>query len=46
MKFNLWNMFANLKNGQSMKKSHILQRKTLLCSNVLNLLWDEGFISG
>ena len=46
MKFNLWNMFANLKNGQSMKKSHILQRKTLLCSKVLNLLWDEGFILG
>lgn len=39
-------MFANLKNGQSLKKSYILQRKTSLCSQVLDLLWDEGFILG
>ena len=39
-------MFANLKNGQTLKKSCILQRKTLICSKVLNLLWDEGFILG
>ena len=46
MNFYLWNMFANLKNGQILKKSCILQRKTSICSNVLKLLWDEGFILG
>jgi len=39
-------MIANLKNGHILEKSCILQQKTNLCSMVLNVLWDEGFILG
>jgi small subunit ribosomal protein S8 len=46
MKNYLWNMFANLKNGQMAKNSFILQRKKKICSSFLNLLWDEGLILG
>lgn len=46
MNFHLWNMLANLKNGQLSKKTYILQKKTILCSKILNLLWDEGYILG
>ena len=46
MKNYLWNMFANIKNGQMAKKSFILQRKKKICSAFLNLLWNEGFILG
>ena len=46
MKHHLWNMFANLKNGQLSKKPFIFQKKTTICSRILNILWDEGFILG
>ena len=46
MKNYLWNMFANINNGQIVKKSFILQPKTKFCAAFLNVLWDEGFILG
>jgi len=42
----LWNMFANIKNGQMAKKSVILEQKKNICESFLKVLWDEGFISG
>jgi len=39
-------MFASIQNGQLANKSFILQKKTKLCSLILNLLWDEGYILG
>ena len=46
MKHHTWNMFASIQNGQLANKSFILQKKTKLCSSILNLLWDEGYILG
>ena len=42
----LWNMFANIKNGQLVKRTFILQQKTKICEQFLKTLWDEGFILG
>jgi small subunit ribosomal protein S8 len=39
-------MFATLKNGQLVKKASIFHKKKKLCSQVLNVLWDEGYILG
>jgi len=46
MKNYLWNMFANIKNGQMAKKNVILESKKNICESFLKILWDEGFISG
>jgi len=46
MKHHIWNMFASIQNGQLANKAFILQNKTKLCSSVLNILWDEGYILG
>lgn len=46
MKNYLWNMFANIKNGQMAKKSVILELRKNICESFLKILWDEGFISG
>jgi small subunit ribosomal protein S8 len=46
MKNYLWNMFANIKNGQLAKKSVITQTRKNICESFLKILWDEGFISG
>lgn len=39
-------MFANIKNGQMAKKSITLQSKKNICESFLQVLWNEGFISG
>lgn len=46
MKNNLWNIPANLKNGQISRRNSIYQPKTKLTIAFLNILWDEGFILG
>lgn len=46
MKNYLWNMFANIQNGQLAKKSIIIQKRKNICESFLKILWDEGFISG
>jgi len=46
MKNYLWNMFANIQNGQLVNKSFVLQKQTKLCASFLNILWNEGFILG
>lgn len=39
-------MFANIKNGQLVKKPFVIQTKKNFCESFLNILWDEGFILG
>jgi small subunit ribosomal protein S8 len=46
MKNYLWNMFANIKNGQMSGRSVILQRRKKICEAFLKILWTEGFILG
>jgi small subunit ribosomal protein S8 len=46
MKNYLWNIFANIKNGQMAKKSAILEPRKNICESFLKILWDEGFVSG
>ena len=46
MKNYLWNMFANIQNGQLAKKSFVIQNKKKICEVFLNIMWNEGFISG
>ena len=46
MKNLLWNMFANIKNGQLSRRSVITQKRKKICEAFLKLLWNEGFISG
>ena len=44
MKNYLWNMFANIKNGQLAKRNFIYQTRKKICEAFLQVLWDEGFI--
>jgi small subunit ribosomal protein S8 len=46
MKNYLWNMFANIKNGQLSKRSVIYQKRKKICEAFLKILWAEGFILG
>lgn len=46
MNQNLCNMLSILKNGQKRNKRSVLQKNSKFCISVLDLLWDEGFISG
>jgi len=46
MKNYLWNMFANIKNGQLARNSIVLHPQKKICTAFLNVLWDEGFILG
>jgi len=46
MKNYLWNMFANIKNGQLAKRKIIFQKKKKICESFLQILWSEGFILG
>jgi len=46
MKNNFWNMLANIKNGQLVKKSFIYQKKKNISEEFLKVLWSEGFILG
>lgn len=46
MKNYLWNMFANIKNGQISGRSVIFQRRKKICEAFLKILWAEGFILG
>ena len=46
MKNFLWNMFANIKNGQISKRAFVIQPKKKICESFLKILWTEGFILG
>jgi small subunit ribosomal protein S8 len=46
MKNLLWNMFANIQNGQLAKRSFVIQKRKKICEYILNVLWNEGFILG
>ena len=46
MKFNTWDLFTRIKNGQKSKKSVIRVPKQTLTSKFLKILWDDGFILG
>ena len=40
------NMFSNIKNGQLAHKKFVMQLRKKKCEQILNILWDEGFVSG
>lgn len=42
----LWNMFSSIKNAQSANKKYIFQKNNYVCTEILNILWNEGFILG
>jgi len=46
MKNYLYNMFANIKNGQVAKRSYVFQKRKRICESLLKVLWKEGFILG
>ena len=46
MKNTIYSMLSNIKNGQLARKQSIYQSKTKKCEEILNILWDEGFILG
>jgi len=46
MKNYLWNMFANIRNGQISGRSIIFQKRKKICEAFLKILWAEGFILG
>jgi small subunit ribosomal protein S8 len=46
MKNHLLNMFVNIQNGQMAKKSILMQPKKNICESFLQILWNEGYISG
>lgn len=46
MKNYLWNMFANIRNGQISRRNVIIQRRKKICEAFLKILWAEGFILG
>lgn len=39
-------MISNLKNGQIVKKAFIINKNTVICRTLLEVLWDEGYITG
>lgn len=39
-------MIAIIKNGQQSKKAFVTIMRKKTCEYVLNILWDEGYISG
>ena len=39
-------MFVNIQNGQMAKKSILMQPKKNICESFLQILWNEGYISG
>merc|ERR1712110_1084266 len=46
MKYCLYNLVSTIKNGQKVKKAFIFQKNKKICEELLNILWDEGFILG
>ena len=39
-------MISNIKNSQLVNKTFVIQKKKKICEQILNLLWNEGFILG
>ena len=39
-------MFANIQNGQLVKRRFIFQKRKKVCESFLKILWKEGFILG
>jgi len=46
MKGHFYNLISNLKNGQLVKKAFVINENSTICRKFLDILWDEGFISG
>ena len=46
MNKHVYDMIATINNGQLAKKSFVLHRNKKICQEILNVLWDEGFILG
>ena len=46
IKQSFWNIIITLKNNQIVKKSYVIIKKKKKIINLLNILWDENYISG
>ena len=46
IKNHLWNIFANIKNGQLIRHNFIYHSRKKICESFLKILWNEGFITG
>jgi small subunit ribosomal protein S8 len=46
MKGHFYTLISNLKNGQLVKKAFVINENSTICRKLLDILWDEGFISG
>lgn len=42
----LWDMLTRLRNGQKARKFSILHPKSMLCEQLLDIFYKEGYISG
>jgi small subunit ribosomal protein S8 len=42
----LYHMLSNIKNAQKVKRAFLFQKRKKLCEQVLDLLWNEGYILG
>lgn len=39
-------MISNIKNAQLVNKTFVVQKRKKICEQILNILWNEGFILG
>nr|YP_009237659.1 ribosomal protein S8 [Trachydiscus minutus]AML60670.1 ribosomal protein S8 [Trachydiscus minutus] len=46
MRYSIWSMYSNIKNGLMSGQRSILYPKTFLCSRILKVLYKEGYING
>jgi len=46
MKYNIWDLFTRLVNGQKANKLTIRVPKQKFCQNFLKVLWNDGYILG
>jgi small subunit ribosomal protein S8 len=42
----IWNLFAQIKRGQEIRRLSLLHPKSKLCCKILDILWNEGYIVG
>lgn len=46
MNRSVYHLLVAIKNSQKVKRSYIIQKCNKTCEGFLDLLWNEGFISG
>jgi ribosomal protein S8 len=46
MNTSFYHLLITLRNSQKVKRLFVIQKSNKTCERFLNILWDEGFISG